>query len=403
MSAVELVGLRKSYADVTVLDNFSLRANQGELVTLLGPSGCGKTTTLRCIAGLERAERGEIRIGERLVASAERRVFLPPNRRDIGMVFQSYALWPHMTVFANVAYPLRVRRRDRRERQQAVMEILSVVGMERFASRPVTELSGGQQQRVALARAMVGRPAVLLFDEPLSNLDAKLRRSMRREIRDAHNRSGGTSIYVTHDQEEAITLSDRVVVIRGGTIQQVGTPKEIYTEPATRFVADFIGFDNLLPATVSESRDGATGVKLTSGAGPVWAGRGITPAAGTELVLAARADELGIGPLAPRASGPDGAIAGVVRSRQYAGGRVEYLVDAGGATVVVRASDAVGEGSLLEAGTDAWVRFPPEAVVLVADEQAEPDATVPSSAAISTAPPATSPDAAESVQVQGGS
>jgi iron(III) transport system ATP-binding protein len=386
MSAVELSGLRKSYADVTVLDDFSLRANQGELVTLLGPSGCGKTTTLRCIAGLERAERGEIRIGERVVASAERRVFLPPNRRDIGMVFQSYALWPHMTVFGNVAYPLRVRRRDRRERQQAVMEILSVVGMERFASRPVTELSGGQQQRVALARAMVGRPAVLLFDEPLSNLDAKLRRSMRREIRDAHDRSGGTSIYVTHDQEEAITLSDRVAVIRGGIIQQVGTPKEIYTEPATRFVADFIGFDNLLPVTVSETRDGAAAARLRSGAGPVWAAKGIAPAVGAEVVLATRADELEIGPLSAQAEPPAGAIAGVVRSRMYAGGRVEYVVEAGGSPVVVRAPEAGAAASLLEAGGDAWVRFPPEAAVLVADDEAEPDATAPSTPARESTP-----------------
>jgi iron(III) transport system ATP-binding protein len=375
MSAVELVGLRKSYADVTVLDDFSLRANQGELVTLLGPSGCGKTTTLRCIAGLERAERGEIRIGERLVACPERRVFLPPNRRDIGMVFQSYALWPHMTVFANVAYPLRVRRRDRRERQRAVMEILAMVGMDSYAHRPVTQLSGGQQQRVALARAMVARPAVLLFDEPLSNLDAKLRRSMRREIRDAHDRSGGTSIYVTHDQEEAITLSDRIVVIRGGIIQQVGTPKEIYTEPATRFVADFIGFENLLTATVTEARDGSTAVQLRSGTGPVWTSKGITRAPGTQVVLAARADELEIGSLGPPGSpgeAPTAAIPGVIRSRTYAGGRVEYLVEAAGAQVVVRAPEAGAAGSLLEVGSDAWVRFPADAAVLVNDDNAEP-------------------------------
>jgi iron(III) transport system ATP-binding protein len=360
---------------VTVLDDFSLRANQGELVTLLGPSGCGKTTTLRCIAGLERAERGEIRIGERLVACPERRVFLPPNRRDIGMVFQSYALWPHMTVFANVAYPLRVRRRDRRERQRAVMEILAMVGMDSYAHRPVTQLSGGQQQRVALARAMVARPAVLLFDEPLSNLDAKLRRSMRREIRDAHDRSGGTSIYVTHDQEEAITLSDRIVVIRGGIIQQVGTPKEIYTEPATRFVADFIGFENLLTATVTEARDGSTAVQLRSGTGPVWTSKGITRAPGTQVVLAARADELEIGSLGPPGSpgeAPTAAIPGVIRSRTYAGGRVEYLVEAAGAQVVVRAPEAGAAGSLLEVGSDAWVRFPADAAVLVNDDNAEP-------------------------------
>jgi iron(III) transport system ATP-binding protein len=385
MSAVELVGLQKSYADVPVLDDFSLRANQGELVTLLGPSGCGKTTTLRCIAGLERSERGEIRIGERLVASAERRVFVPPNRRDIGMVFQSYALWPHMTVFGNVAYPLRVRGRDRRDRERAVMEILAMVGMDRYAQRPVTELSGGQQQRVALARAMVARPAVLLFDEPLSNLDAKLRRSMRREIRDAHDRSGGTSIYVTHDQEEAITLSDRVVVIEAGKIQQVGTPEEIYTEPATRFVADFIGFENLLTATVSEARDGSTAVKLMSGAGPVWTSKGISRAPGAKVVLAARADDMEIGSLGSPGEAPTAAIPGVIRSRNYAGGRVEYIVEAGGAPVVVRAPEAGAAGSLLDVGRGAWVRFPADTAVLVDDDNAErqPQAAEPTVASVS--------------------
>ncbi len=392
MSAVELVGLRKSYADVTVLDDFSLRANQGELVTLLGPSGCGKTTTLRCIAGLERAERGEIHIAERLVACPERRVFVPANRRDIGMVFQSYALWPHMSVFGNVAYPLRVRRRDRRERNQAVMEILEMVGMEQYAKRQVTELSGGQQQRVALARAMVARPAVLLFDEPLSNLDAKLRREMRREIRDAHDRSGGTSIYVTHDQEEAITLSDRIVVIRGGKIQQVGTPRQIYTAPATRFVADFIGFENLLAATVTEVRDGSTAVKLMSAAGPVWTSKGISRAPGTQVVLAARADDLEIGPPGPPGSPGGGqaagaAIHGVISSRAYAGGRVEYLVAAGGAQVVVRAPEG-GDAGLMEVGSQASVRFPAGAAVLVADESP------------ARAPQEAEP-AAESVPVQG--
>jgi ABC-type Fe3+/spermidine/putrescine transport system ATPase subunit len=215
---------------------------------------------------------------------------------------------------------------------------------------------------------------VLLFDEPLSNLDAKLRRSMRREIRDAHDRSGGTSIYVTHDQEEAITLSDRVVVIRGGKIQQVGTPKEIYTEPVTRFVADFIGFENLLTATVSEARDGSTAVKLRSGAGPVWTSKGITRAPGTQVVLAARADDLEIGSLGPPGSpgeAPTAAIPGVIRSRTYAGGRVEYLVEAGGVPIMVRAPEAGAAGSLLDAGSDAWVRFPADAAVLVNDDNAE--------------------------------
>ena len=385
MSTVELVGLRKAYDATVVLDDFSLRADEGEFVTLLGPSGCGKTTTLRCIAGLERAEQGEVHVGGRLVASAEHRVFVPPNRRDVGMVFQSYALWPHMTVFANVAYPLRVRRRDRAEVRRAVMDTLAAVGMDSYAQRPVTDLSGGQQQRVALARAMVSRPRVLLFDEPLSNLDATLRRSMRKELRDAHDLSGGTSVYVTHDQEEAITLSDRVVVMQHGTIQQVGTPRAIYREPVNRFVAGFIGFENLLPATVSETRDGATGVRLRSGPGPVWAGLGVTPVKGTGVVLAARADELELGPLGASAQVPAGAVSGVVRSSFYAGGRVEYVLEvAGGAvdSVVVRAPDLGVPDDRLAVGRDAWVRFPAEHTVLVEDdragrrEEAEPEQTI---------------------------
>jgi ABC-type Fe3+/spermidine/putrescine transport system ATPase subunit len=218
---------------------------------------------------------------------------------------------------------------------------------------------------------------VLLFDEPLSNLDAKLRREMRREIRDAHDRSGGTSIYVTHDQEEAITLSDRIVVIRGGKIQQVGTPREIYTEPATRFVADFIGFENLLAATVTEVRDGSTAVMLMSAVGPVWTSKGISRSPGTQVVLAARADDLEIGPLGSPGSPAAGQVAGaamhgVIRSRTYAGGRVEYLVAAGGAQVVVRAPEAGAAAGLMDVGNQAFVRFPADAAVLVADESPAP-------------------------------
>ncbi|MGH3250099.1 MAG: ABC transporter ATP-binding protein, partial [Trebonia sp.] len=208
MVTVDVKGLCMAYGDHQVLRDLSIQVGEGEFLTLLGPSGCGKTTTLRCVAGLERPDGGSITIGGRVVASAAGRMVVPPNRRDIGMVFQSYALWPHMTVFANVAYPLKMRRTTGTPARQRVTEILEMVGMAPFAQRQVTELSGGQQQRVALARAMVARPGLLLFDEPLSNLDAKLRHTMRREIRAAHDAAGGSSIYVTHDQQEAITLSD---------------------------------------------------------------------------------------------------------------------------------------------------------------------------------------------------
>src|SRR6201996_2702603 len=276
MARVEIKGLSKSYGEHEVLRDLSIEVGDGEFLTLLGPSGCGKTTTLRCVAGLERADGGEIRIGGTVVASAPGRVFVPPNRRDIGMVFQSYALWPHMTVAGNVAYPLRMRRKAGGDIGRQVAGILETVGMAAYAQRQVTDLSGGQQQRVALARAMVARPGLLLFDEPLSNLDAKLRRDMRREIRAAHDASGGSSIYVTHDQEEAITLSDRVVVLRTGVVQQVGTPRDIYEHPANTFVADFVGYDNILAGTVAGTSGRGCAVTLAEAgdAAPVWAANG---------------------------------------------------------------------------------------------------------------------------------
>jgi iron(III) transport system ATP-binding protein len=247
---------------------------------------------LRCVAGLERPDEGEVYIGEDVVASPKSRVFVPPHRRDVGMVFQSYALWPHMSVFANVAYPLRVRRVGRREVGSRVGEVLALIGMDTYARGPVTDLSGGQQQRVALARALVGRPRVLLLDEPLSNLDAKLRLAMRKEIRAAHEQAGTTSLYVTHDQAEAIALSDRVFVLHDGAIQQVGTPLEIYRRPANRFVAEFVGFDNILNATVVEGRAGAVAVSLDGADGVVWSrpvGAAAVPGVGQPVVIAVRA------------------------------------------------------------------------------------------------------------------
>jgi len=215
-------------------------------VTLLGPSGCGKTTTLRCIAGLERPDGGEIRIGGDTVVSAERGIYLNPEDRNIGMVFQSYAVWPHMTVFDNVAYGLRVRRASKTVIRKKTMRALELVGLDDFADRYATKLSGGQRQRVALARAIVYEPRVVLFDEPLSNLDAKLREQMRDELVRLQKEVGITSIYVTHDQGEALVMSDRVVVMDKAVIQQIGDPRTIYSEPANTFVAGFIGVANLM-------------------------------------------------------------------------------------------------------------------------------------------------------------
>jgi len=250
MSNVVLEKVSRNFGDFAAVSSVDLRVNEGEFVTLLGPSGCGKTTTLRMVAGLEQNTGGRISIDNDIVSDAARGIFVPSERRRLGMVFQSYAIWPHMTVFENVAYPLRVRRRPNAEIEQAVARTLRLVEMEGFAQRPAPALSGGQQQRVAIARALVFEPKVLLLDEPLSNLDAKLRLQMGDEFRAIQKRLGMTTLYVTHDQSEAMSLSDRVVVMDRGRIQQIGAPEDIYRCPANRTVAAFFGTPNLLDAQV---------------------------------------------------------------------------------------------------------------------------------------------------------
>lgn len=243
--------LVKTYPGSTepAVKGISIDIAEGELVTLLGPSGCGKTTTLRCIAGLETPDEGRIVIGDRTVYSSSENIKIRTNKRHIGMVFQSYAIWPHMTVFENVAYPLKVGRIDRTTTRERVEAALDLVGLREYGDRPAPNLSGGQQQRVALARALVSEPTILLFDEPLSNLDAKLRESMRQEIREVQQRLGIAALYVTHDQTEALAISDQVVVMSDGEIHDAGPPQRIYENPASRFVAQFIGLANTMTLT----------------------------------------------------------------------------------------------------------------------------------------------------------
>ena len=252
MSSITLNEVTKSYGSVQVIRKFSSVFRDHEFVTLLGPSGCGKTTMLRMIAGFEKPTSGEILIDDAVVSG--RGQFVPPNRRNIGMVFQSYAVWPHMDVFDNVAYPLKIQGLSRGEIKKRVFDILEAVHLTQYVKRLPNELSGGQQQRVALGRALVCNPRVLLLDEPLSNLDAKLRESMRFEIKDMQRRFGITVVYVTHDQTEAMAMSDRVIVFNKGAVQQMDTPTNIYRRPANQFVADFVGKINFIRGAASDGR-----------------------------------------------------------------------------------------------------------------------------------------------------
>ena len=325
----------KRFGAVRAVDQVSFSIQPGEVFTLLGPSGCGKTTTLRLVAGLEEPEEGEILINNTMVAAPRRRLLVAPDRRQLGMVFQSYAIWPHLSVFENVAFPLRVRREKNDVIRDRVTHALATVGLDGYAERGATQLSGGQQQRVALARALVYRPSLLLLDEPLSNLDAKLREQMRLEIRSLQQRLGLTILYVTHDQAEAMTLSDRIAVVHGGRFEQVGTPAEVYEQPVSLFVAEFLG--RIVSFAGTFKRDGSRG----------WVSVGVDqPQAvislreapnfsdGAAVRLCVRPEDLDLLPDGPLAGNQ---MAGRIKQVAYLGGHVEYEIMAGASRFVLAA------------------------------------------------------------------
>jgi spermidine/putrescine ABC transporter ATP-binding subunit len=348
-------GVVKRFGGVTAVDHADLAVAPGELFTLLGPSGCGKTTLLRLLAGFYQPDAGEIRFGDRVVNG------LPPYQRNIGMVFQNYALWPHMTVRGNVAYGLRLRRLPAAEIDRRVAEGLRKVNLTGLEARYPGQLSGGQQQRVALARALVLNPDILLLDEPLSNLDAKIRVQVRAEIRKLQRELRITTVYVTHDQEEALSLSDRVAVMKDGRVLQVGVPRELYERPRTRFVADFVGTNNLVAGEV-EAADGERLVVRTPlgrleaiGAGPV-AGR---------CVLAIRPENVAIAAEA----GPPGAnaLAGRVSLVSYLGNTLRYDVEVDGQVLKADIRDPWHHDPL-PPGRAVTLRFPASVTLAVADD-----------------------------------
>ena len=296
---IEVENLEVYFGAVPAVRGVSFTVTPGEQLTLLGPSGCGKTTTLRAIAGLEKPVAGEIRIDGTPIYSAARNINVPAEKRGLSMVFQSYAIWPHMSVFDNVAYGLRVRREEAAAIKNKVMQALALVQMQALVDRRASQLSGGQQQRVALARAFVFQPSVLLFDEPLSNLDAKLRADMRIELRELQHRLGITSVYVTHDLEEALAMSDRIVVMRDGRVEQTGAPDEIYRLPCSAFVADFVGSANLVHGRNRRdlAQDGVLAIETPGG--QVIYGYAYGRPAGDELTVSVRTVHVQISPQRP--------------------------------------------------------------------------------------------------------
>jgi iron(III) transport system ATP-binding protein len=346
VASVELRGLTKRYDSVAVVDDVSQNIAHGSLVCLLGPSGCGKTTTLRLIAGFIEPSAGEIRVGERLVSSTART--LPPERRNMSMIFQSYALWPHMTVADNVGYGLKLRKIDRGTIAQKVKAILSTTRLAALAERYPGELSGGQQQRVALARALIVEPETLLLDEPLSNLDANLREEMRFELRRLHDEYRYTTVYVTHDQVEAMTTADVIAVMNAGRIEQAGSPEDIYDRPRSEFVARFIGSSNILKGkALDASHISLAGVPLRVTGGPLKSGG--------DAAISIRQHQIEL--MANEPAAKDNVIAAKVLRQVFLGSSRDYMVEVADGTqvrIVTSPAESVAPSATV------WLRLPPE-------------------------------------------
>ncbi len=346
MASVELRGLTKRFGSLAVVDDVSLRIDHGQLVCLLGPSGCGKTTTLRLIAGFLEPTAGEIHVGERVVSSPAKTV--PPENRKMSMIFQSYALWPHMTVADNITYGLRLRKQSRETIGKKLAAILGTTKLEPLAQRYPGELSGGQQQRVALARALIVEPETLLLDEPLSNLDANLREEMRFEIRRLHDQYRYTTVYVTHDQSEAMTTADLIAVMNAGKIDQLGSPEDIYDSPQSEFVARFIGASNVIKGTARDENH-------VSFADTTLQVVGAKLEAGSSAPVAIRQHDIQLATQAP--PNPQNALKARVTRQVFLGANRDYLVEvADGTTLrIVTSPD-----NLVSEGSEVWLILPPD-------------------------------------------
>lgn len=354
MADLILENLTIKYGNVTAVENLNITVSSGEFLTLLGPSGCGKSTTLFAVAGLNHATSGIIRLGDRILFNGDARATLPPEKRNIGLVFQSYALWPHKTVAENLAFPLQLRKVGRAERDERIKEALGLVEMLPYAERYPFELSGGQQQRVALARALVYRPPLLLLDEPLSNLDAKLRERARVWLRELQERLNVTTIYVTHDQAEALAVSDRIGVMSMGRMRQLASPKDIYERPADAFVADFIGSSNFFDAKIIEATADHAIVELGNGARIRTTGSKPNP--NDTSVVAIRPERLEV-----VTTDGDNIFDAVVQQKIYLGSAWQYEMSAGPIQFRMQLPYEIDEGPVK-------VRLPSEATTIFNDK-----------------------------------
>jgi iron(III) transport system ATP-binding protein len=347
-------------AEVRAAQDVSFDVPEGKLFTLLGPSGCGKTTTLRSIAGLERPTAGEIEVGGRTVYSSQQGVFVAPNKRNFGMVFQSYAIWPHMNVFQNVAFPLEVRRLPRKDIRDRVMRVLAAVQLTELVDRDATKLSGGQQQRLALARALVMEPQLLLLDEPLSNLDAKLRDRMRTELKRLQRELGLTTVYVTHDQSEALALSHEIAVMNQGRVVQVGTPRQIYEQPRDEFVADFVGTTNFIGGTVIALADGRCTVGTAMGELRAQAGEGVVRNA--DVVVSVRPEDVELSEAPPASGDGDNVCQGTVSAMDFLGDYLDFQVKVGDVVLLAKAHPSLrtptGDAIFLRMKAEKCVAIP---------------------------------------------
>jgi len=367
---LRLEAITKLFGAFAAVDGLALDILRGEVFALLGPSGCGKTTTLRLIAGLDQPDAGRITLDGRTLVSADENIFVPAQKRDMGLVFQSHAVWPHLTVFENIAYPLRVRSAPAAEIGKAVRQIIAQVGLTGMEQRPSTTLSGGQQQRVALARALVYRPKVLLLDEPFSNLDVKLREQMRIELKLLQRQVGVTVILVTHDQSEALSLADRIAVMNYGRIEQVGGCAELYDRPATPFVRDFVGQTNTIPVTIAGA-NGAGGageiiVAVGDGKAKLISARSMLPAGtpGQACVACIRPESIRVGTAVGADGGGDGdgsnIVEAAIEALLFAGDRYECFVDFAGAKIMAIAP----RGETLAEGQSVRLQLPKKALTL---------------------------------------